>query len=448
MSETRLKPTEKIGYGLGDFASNIVFQAVIIFLQPFYTNVYGMGAASVAFMFLAVRVLDMATDPVMGIVADRTNTKWGRYRPYLLWFSIPFSILLVLTFTTPDFDEQGKLIYAYVTYALLMVLYTMVNIPYCSLGGVITSDSHERVSANSYRFFLATAAGVMIGFFIPKLVDLFGNGDERTGYPYAMALFGLLAILAFFGCFALTKERVKQAVPSKGSFGKDISTLLKNDQWWIVALLFFILLVGIVMRAASQVNYVLFVLSDKELIASFITAGLVAQMIGATCASPLSKKIGNVRSYVLIQIMIVIGSIALYFFPTSNLILVYGGFIFISFFAQMVAPILFTMVADTVEYGELKTGRRVTGLAFSGVLFTLKLGVALAGFLTPMLLAVNGFVGTEESQNPEARQAILMSLTLYPALAHFLLIPIVSFYKLNKKRCDEIRMELDKQANA
>ena len=188
MSNSKLKPIEKIGYGMGDFASNIVFQAVIIFLQPFYTNIYGLEAASVAFMFLAVRIIDMVTDPLMGIIADRTKTKWGRYRPYLIWFAVPFSILLVLTFTTPNFGEQGKLIYAYLTYAFLMVLYTVVNIPYCSLGGVITSDSHERVSANSYRFFLATAAGVLIGFFIPKLVDYFGNGNEQAGYPYAMAV--------------------------------------------------------------------------------------------------------------------------------------------------------------------------------------------------------------------------------------------------------------------
>ena len=448
MSETKLKPLEKMGYGLGDFASNIVFQSVIIFLQPFYTNIYGIGAASVAFMFLAVRVLDMATDPIMGIIADRTNTKWGRYRPYLLWFSIPFSILLVLTFTTPDFSDQGKLIYAYLTYAMLMILYTIVNIPYCSLGGVMTSDSHERVSANSYRFFLATSAGVMIGYMIPKLVNHFGNGDERIGYPYAMAVFGFLAIVAFIGCFTLTKERVRQVVPAKGSFGEEVKTLLKNDQWWIVAMLFFILLIGIVMRAASQVNYVLFVLSEKDLVASFITAGLVAQMLGATFASPLSKKIGNVPSYILIQVMIVLGSIALYFTPTSNLSLVYAGFIFISFFAQMGAPILFTMVADTVEYGELKTGRRVTGLAFSGVLFTLKMGVALAGFLTPMFLAMNGFAGTAENQSFEAKETILLSLTLYPAIAHFLLIPIGSGYKLNKSRCDEIRAALDQKATA
>ena len=138
MTDKRLKPVEKIGYGLGDFASNIVFQAVIIFLQPFYTNVYGLSAAAVAVMFLSVRILDMVTDPMMGIIADRTNTKWGRYRPYLLWFAVPFAVMLVLTFTTPDFDESGKLIYAYVTYALLMVIYTVVNIPYCSLGGVIS----------------------------------------------------------------------------------------------------------------------------------------------------------------------------------------------------------------------------------------------------------------------------------------------------------------------
>ena len=162
MSETRLKTIEKIGYGLGDFGSNVVFQTILILLPAFYTDVFGLAPAAMGTMFLAVRLLDTVTDPIMGVIADNTNTRWGKFRPYLLWFAIPFSVIFVLAFITPDLSESGKLTYAYLTYALLMVLYTVVNIPYCALGGVITSDSQERVSANSYRFFIATSAGVLI----------------------------------------------------------------------------------------------------------------------------------------------------------------------------------------------------------------------------------------------------------------------------------------------
>ena len=176
MNESRLKPIEKIGYGLGDFGSNVVFQTILILLPSFYTDVFGLAPAAMGTMFLAVRLLDTITDPIMGILADNTNTRWGKFRPYLLWFAIPFSVVFVLTFITPGFSDGSKLTYAYCTYALLMVLYTVVNIPYCALGGVITSDSQERVSANSYRFFIATSAGVLISFFAPGMVNHFGNG--------------------------------------------------------------------------------------------------------------------------------------------------------------------------------------------------------------------------------------------------------------------------------
>jgi GPH family glycoside/pentoside/hexuronide:cation symporter len=445
MSDTKLKPIEKIGYGLGDFGSNVVFQTILILLPAFYTDVFGLAPAAMGTMFLAVRLLDTVTDPIMGMVADNTNTKWGKFRPYLLWFAIPFSVVFVFTFITPDFSENGKLAYAYLTYAALMVLYTVVNIPYCALGGVITSDSQERVSANSYRFFIATSAGVLISYFAPDLIEYFGNGNEQDGYPYAMSVFGVLAILAFFGCFALTKERVKQVASTKGSLSVDFKTLLKNDQWLVVALLFLVLLVPIVLRGASQVYYVKWFIGDAELIAAFLTTGTFCQMIGAGFASSLTKKLGKVPAYILVQSIIVVGSIALYFVSSSNLYAIFILFGVVNFFVQMGAPILFTMAADTVEYGELKTGRRVTGLVFSGALFALKLGVAVGGWLIGLILAYYGYDGKAEAQSPEAIQGIVLSLTLFPAIGHFLLIPIVSFYKLNKKRCDEIRAELDQK---
>ena len=445
MSDTKLKPIEKIGYGLGDFGSNVVFQTILILLPAFYTDVFGLAPAAMGTMFLAVRLLDTLTDPIMGMVADNTNTKWGKFRPYLLWFAIPFSVIFVFTFITPDFSENGKLAYAYLTYAALMILYTVVNIPYCALGGVITSDSQERVSANSYRFFIATSAGVLISYFAPDLIEYFGNGNEQDGYPYAMSVFGVLAILAFFGCFALTKERVKQVASTKGSLSVDFKTLLKNDQWLVVALLFLVLLVPIVLRGASQVYYVKWFIGDAELIAAFLTTGTFCQMIGAGFASSLTKKLGKVPAYILVQSIIVVGSIALYFVSNSNLYAIFILFGVVNFFVQMGAPILFTMAADTVEYGELKTGRRVTGLVFSGALFALKLGVAVGGWLIGLILAYYGYDGKAEAQSPEAIQGIVLSLTLFPAIGHFLLIPIVSFYKLNKKRCDEIRAELDQK---
>ncbi|MGL5019964.1 MAG: glycoside-pentoside-hexuronide (GPH):cation symporter [Luteolibacter sp.] len=443
MSNQRLKPIEKIGYGLGDFASNVVFQTILILLPAFYTDVFGLAPAVMGTMFLAVRILDAVSDPVMGMIADHTNTRWGKFRPWLLWGAVPFAVLFVLTYTTPSFGGTAKIVYAYVTYSLLMILYTIVNIPYCALGAAITSDSQERVSANSYRFVLATSAGVLIAFFGPKLIAYFGNGNEQVGYPWAMAVFGVLAVAAFIGCFFLTKERVTQAAPSKGAFGLDFKSLLRNDQWLVVAILFLVLLVPIVLRGASQVYYMKWFAGRADLVAAFLTTGTICQMIGAAFASPLTRKIGKVPTYISVQLIIVAGSVALYFIPASNLVLIFVLFGLVNFFVQMGAPILFAMAADTVEYGELKTGRRVSGLVFSGALFFLKLGVAVGGWLVGIVLTTYGYNGQADTQSAEAIRGIVLSLTLFPAIGHFLLIPIVSFYRLNKSRCDEIRVQLD-----
>jgi glycoside/pentoside/hexuronide:cation symporter, GPH family len=446
MSNNRLTPLEKIGYGLGDFASNVVFQSILILLPVFYTDVFGLEPAVMGTLFLVVRALDAITDPAMGIIADYTNTRWGKYRPYLLWFAVPFALMLVLTYTTPSFGETGKIAYACVTYGLLMLLYTVVNIPYCALGGVITSDSQERVSANSYRFFLATSAGVLIAAVGPGLVKFFGGDDAKAGYTWTMAAFGLLAVIAFIACFALTRERVTQVSHEKGTLGQDIKTLLRNDQWMIIAVLFFVLLIGIVLRAGTAAYYIKWFAARPDLTAAFLTTGTVAQMIGASTASWFTAKMDKVPSYILAQVIVGVGSVALYFTPVGNIALIFALYAVINFFVQLGAPILFTMAADTVEYGELKTGRRVTGLVFSGALLTLKLGVAVGGWLIGVILSQSHYEGQAAAQTPEAIKAILLSVTLLPAAAHLLLIPIVSFYTLNRKRCAEIRQQLDAKA--
>ena len=443
MASTRLSPVEKIGYGLGDFGSNVVFQTIIILLPSFYTDVFGLAPAAMATMFLAVRLLDTITDPIMGVIADNTNTRWGKFRPYLLWFSIPFAVVFVLTYWTPDLAGNAKLLYAYGTYTVLMLLYTVVNIPYCALGGVITSDSQERVSANSYRFFLATSAGVLITFFGPTLITYFGNGDDKVGYPWAMAAFSILAVLAFFGCFALTKERVVEAQPAKGAFWSDVGTLVKNDQWMIVAMLGLVSLIAIVLRAGTAAYYIKWVVGRPDLTAQFLTAGTFAAMIGAAFAAPLTAKFDKGPSYAMLQVVIVLGSIGIYFAPVNNLGIIFGLYILVNFLTQMAAPILFSMIADTADYGELKTGRRVTGLVFSGVLFAIKLGIAIAGFCIGTVLASYGYDGEAMEQTPRALQGILLAISLLPALGHFLLIPIVFFYRLSTQRCNEIRKELD-----
>jgi len=446
-TDKRLSRVEKFGYGLGDFASNVVWQSVLLLLPVFYTDVFGLSAAAMGTMFLVVRLLDTVTDPVMGVVADHTKSRWGQYRPYLLWVAVPFAILFVLTFTTPPLGESQKVVYAYGSYALLIIFYTMVNVPYSALGGVITADSQERVSANSYRFVLANAAAVMITFCVPQLVDLIGQGDSQVGYPWAMAIFGLLAIVAFFVCFALTRERVKQAAPIKASLALDFQTLFRNDQWLVIAVLAFLVLIPIVLRGGVAAYYIKWFAQRPDLTAAFLTSGAVAAMIGAAFASPLTRRIDKVPAYILIQSVIVASSFALYFVSATDLTLIFALYSTINFFIAMSAPILFTMAADTVEYGELKTGKRITGLVFSGFLFALKLGSAVGGSLIGIVLATHGYDGAAHTQTPEATEGIVLALTLLPALGHFLVIPVISFFRLNRRRCNEIRIQIEERSS-
>lgn len=432
---------EKIAYGLGDTASNIIFQTVMMFLLLFYTDVVGLSPAAVGTMFLVVRLIDAVTDPLMGAMADRTKTKWGQFRPYLLWLAFPFAFISILAFTTPDFSEGNKLIYAFVTYTLLMIAYTAINIPYCALGGAITADAKERVSVQSYRFVFGMLGGVIVAGLTMPMVEFFGDGDKAKGYQYTMAAMSGMGIIMFLLCFLGTKERINTPKDQNSSFKNDLVALWKNDQWRILCIAAFFLLTGQVLRFTLAVYYVKYFLGREDLITLFMTLGVIASMVGCAVAQPLAKRVCKIKAYISLQLIAATICLLGFFISSDQLILAFVSFIAWKFFLDMATPLLWAKMADTIDYGQVKSGTRITGMVYSGVIFFIKLGVAIGGALAGWLLAFYNYQADVE-QTEATRQGILLSFTILPALGSFLVAWVMRNYTLNDDKLEEIQAEL------
>ena len=431
--QQRLAVTEKFGYGLGDLASNIVFQVVINFMMYFYTDVFGIGAAAVGTLMLVVRLFDAVTDPLMGGIADRTNTRWGRYRPYLVWIAVPYGILAVMTFTTPDLSDSGKLVYAYITYALLMTAYTAINIPYSALGGVITSDTQERASVQSWRFMLAMAGGALVTASTLPMVDFFGDGDRQHGFQMAMIVLSMLAVVAFFGCFALTKEREDPTEhAAKLSIFGDFKTMLKNDQWAIMAVVTFVLLVAVAMRGAAMPYYVeYFQGGDSKWISIFMTASMLSGIAGAMFANYMSAHACKVKVMKLAVVGIIVFHSVVVFVPQGQMMLALVLMTTANFCHMILIPYLFSAIPDTVDYGLQRWGKGAMAMAFSGHLLALKIGIAVGGALTGWILAWVSYVpNTEQTQT--ALNGIVFNLVGSQVIAGAILLVLLAFYKLDK----------------
>lgn len=445
-----LSAREKICFGLGDAACGLVFSSLTMFLTYFYTDIYGISAVAVATMFLVVRCVDAVADPMIGLIADRTHTRWGHFRPWLVWFGVPYAVLAVLTYTTPDFGNTGKLVWAYVTYGLLMICYSAINIPYCSLGGVLTSDDKQRVSAQSYRFTLSSIAGLVISSATLGLVNWLGGGNNQLGYRLTMMIMGVLAVVMLAVCFFNTTERVQPVVEKRVSVWSDLRDLFGNDQWRVVAVLTFFSSMANVMRGAATMYYATYLMVGGVAAATqgtgmktaFITTSVVGTILGAMAAGAFSKRFASLPLFRFLNLLLVIVGVVLFFVPPKALVLVFPLYFAIGFLHQMSQPFKWNMMAGAADYGEWKTGRRITGLSFSGSLFMLKLGMAIAGASVAFLLQVLGYQAGAPVQVHAAEVGIIALLTLGPSLSYLLLLLISFLYKIDDAFLAKIHAEL------
>jgi GPH family glycoside/pentoside/hexuronide:cation symporter len=451
----KLSLIEKVGYSLGDTASNLFFQTFILFLPIFYTDVFGLPAAAMGTMFLITRIFDAVNDPIMGTIADRTNTRWGKFRPFILAFAVPFGVMGVLTFTTPDFDASGKLVYAYVTYNLLMVMYTIVNVPYSALMGVITPNSMERTEVSSFRFVAAFVGALIVQASTISLVKYFGNGNDAVGWQWAMGCLAGLAVLLFFATFATTRERVQPPKEQKGEFKKDLKDLFTNKPWLLIAGATVFQLTYIVMRGSSIAYYFKYYVGDQQLnlfgnvidlsqdafTSSFLLSGTIATIIGAVLTKWFSKILDKKNTYAGFLIASAALNAAFYLLRPQDVVLIYVLNLLVSFFFGPVSVLQWAMYTDTADYSEWKNQRRATGLVMAASLFALKLGLTLGGALVGWILAYYGFVANQ-AQTAEALTGIVKLLSLYPAIfgiaGGLLMIP----YSLTNKMMVKIEEDL------
>lgn len=445
MNTIKLSVREKVAYGLGDTGCNFVWQTVMLFLAYFYTDVYGLSPAHMGTMFLLVRFIDAVTDPLMGSIVDRTKSKHGRYRPYLLWMAVPFGIACVFAFYTPNFGDTGKIVYAYASYIFLTLMYTAINVPYCAMANALSNDSEERTSLQSYRFALSTAGGLVVAMVALPLVGLIGDGDLQKGYLGAMAIMGAIAIALFFVSFANTKERYVPEVEEKQSVWADLKLLLANDQWRVLFVVNIILLIGVVLKGATTMYYVNTVMGRGDLATMFMVAGMLAAIAGAMLSSPLFGKYNKPTVYrILITISGVI-SMLMYAVDPSNVMMIFVITIVLGLVQTATTPILWSMMSDVVDYEKTRSNRSLSGMVFSTNLFAIKLGIALGGAAVGWILAWSGYAGGAEVQTAEAVNSINLLFTIVPGVMFTSLAVFMMFYKLDQPKLKQIKalLELD-----
>lgn len=438
----KLSIKEKIGYGLGDTASHFVWDMVGFWILIFYTDTFGISAAAAGTIMLIARVWDMVSDPLMGIIADRTNTRWGKFRPYILWMALPYSVLAVLTFTTPDLGPTGKVIYAGVTYLLLMTVFTAINLPYSSLGAVMTSDSYERAGLNSYRFIFAFVGQFIVTGTALSLALYFGNGDNAKGYQYTLILFSVISFILFMITFKTTKERVQPPKEQKQNLKKDLQNLFKNRPWVI---LFFVGIISFIMFAMQNLSiayYFKYYIGKEESVQLFNVIGTIALIAGIPLSKPLSKRFGKRNIYVASSLLSGLFFILLYLPGTQNIVSIYVLNILAKFTYAPAVPLLWTMLADTADYSEWKYGRRSTGLVFSAATFAQKAGWGIGGALAGWLLALYKFTPNIE-QTASALTGIKLMISVFPGVLYMSCAILLYFYAIDHQTCLVMQKDLD-----
>lgn len=436
---------EKIGYSLGDAASHIVFDSSVAILAYYYTDIYGLPPAVMGTMFLLVRLLDAITDPVMGAIADATSTRWGRFRPWLLAICIPFAVSCVLVYSIPDFTETGKIYYAVGAYIFMTLMYTAINIPYCSLGAALTSDPRENLSLQSWRFAITPIGGALGTALILPLADYLYPGDRATGIQVAMALFGVIGCVMFIICFVTTKERVQPIKEENLNIARDVKILFRNDQWRILSIYNFMMLVAVVIRGGAVVYYVNTVLNKgADVISFFMLGGMLASMFGSVLAQPFGTRFCKVKLSFWINILNAALGVACFWLPLEFWVIPLIAHVLIQIVQGGNGALQWSMITDANNYGEWKTQRRITGMNVAANIFVIKLGVAVGGAILGWVLAWFNYQSNSTVQSESAIQGVILLFTLIPSLFYLLTAFSIKFYKLTENVMNGVVSDLKK----
>ena len=458
-----IKLKEKIGYGFGDMASSMFWKLFGSYLMIFYTDVFGLPAAVVGTMFLITRIWDSLSDPVMGAIADRTTTKWGKFRPYILWGAVPFGIIGVLTFTTPSLGMTGKIIYAYITYSLMMGIYTVVNVPYASLLGVMSPNPKDRNTLATFRMSFAYIGSFIALLLFMPIVNLFsGDGADiiaqQKGWTMGVGVIAIICVILFVLTFALTRERVKPIKQKQAKLKEDLRDLAKNKPWWILLGAGIAALVFNSIRDGATVYYFKYYIVEEAYTNislfgfSFVLSGLylaigqAANIVGVVLAAPISNRIGKKNTYLGAMVIASILSVIFFWFNREQLALIFVFQVLISVCAGSIFPLLWSMYADCTDYSELQTGNRATGLIFSSSSMSQKFGWAIGSALTGWLLAYYGFQANQV-QSAETLNGIKMFMSILPAIGTVLSVVFISMYPLSEKKMEKIVSQLEMRRN-
>lgn len=444
----KLTIREKLAYGLGDSAANLIGATQGTFLLFFYTDIFGISAQTAGAILLWSRVVDAFNDPIVGALADRTSSRWGKYRPWILLTSIPLSLALVLCYTTPDLGPQGKVLWAIVTYNLLMILYAANNIPYCALTGVITSDSDERTNLATWRFLCAMAAILIVTTTTKDLVEIFGRGEQAVGFQATAAVWGAVALVCLLATFFWTRERVAENPRQRSNIRQDISDLVQNRPWLALFLLSICISIQNALRSGTSLYYFQHFQTASP-IASWISnfglfnaVGLLTVMLGVLLSSPLSRRFGKRNTF---QVCLLISAALMASFvmlPRDSAVGLFALQISMQLAFAPTIPLLWSMMADVADFGEWQFGRRSTALAFASIVFGMKLGGGLGGWLGGELLHRAGYVGRGATSD-ESLRTIGRLISVYPALALLAGAIALLFYGINRTTEQEMERSLE-----
>jgi GPH family glycoside/pentoside/hexuronide:cation symporter len=462
----RLGAREKFAYGFGDLASCLYWQTISAYLAIFYTDIFGLTALAAGAMMGLSRSADAFFDPVIGLLGDRTKSRWGKFRPYILWGCVPLAMVGVLTFTVPDFGEKGKLIYAYLTFNALMLIYTAINIPYTAMLGVITPDPNERTALSSIKFAGAFAGGIIISATLlpmAKVGGWLGATSVRQGWQLSFVIIGIASVISFLIVFFNTKERVQPPKAQKTSVAKDLGDLVTNGPWLILVAATVSFIFFVALRGNITAHYFKYYIgrqtltlpaflpasiagtqtwSWESLVSVFNTSNQVLSLVGALLVPFFARRVGRKPAFVILFAVAILSTAAFYFLKPGQLLLIYGINALGSITGGPLSALLWAMYADTVDYAEWKTGRRATGLIFSASIFSQKQGWGIGAGVSLILMNSVGFIANQ-AQTPESLNGLVRLMSIFPAALGVLsLLILMLFYPLNEAMMSRISHDL------